>query len=169
MVFRFKFTCRVSRSKEIRSTYHSKYLKWNWFFFQNLSLRTERTISLTNCVDSSKCGIIRISFSDEILFHIFCSIRPIRFISSLTNILRIHVGFEVLTAVVMKSSIFWDITAELYLPPSLMLVCCLAYSSTLKTEVTCSSETSVHFQRSTQRYISEYKNLPPSKLVADAT
>jgi hypothetical protein len=45
-------------------------------------------------------------------------------------------GFEVLTAAVMKSSsIFWDITP------------CnsLTYSSTKKMEATCSSETSVDF------------------------
>jgi hypothetical protein len=32
---------------------------------------------------------------------------------------------------------------------------CLAYSSTLKMEATCSSETSVDFQRTTLRYISQ--------------
>jgi hypothetical protein len=37
-----------------------------------------------------------------------------------------------------------------------MLVCYLAYSSTLKME-TCSSETSIDFQRSTRRYIPEDK------------
>jgi hypothetical protein len=35
-----------------------------------------------------------------------------------------------------------------------MLVSCLTYS-TLKTEVTCSSETSTYFERTTQRYIPE--------------
>jgi hypothetical protein len=34
-----------------------------------------------------------------------------------------------------------------------MLVSCLAYSSTLKMEVSCYSKTSVDFQRTTQRYI----------------
>jgi hypothetical protein len=34
-----------------------------------------------------------------------------------------------------------------------MLVSCLAYSSTLKTEVTCSSETSGDFQMTIRRYI----------------
>jgi hypothetical protein len=37
-----------------------------------------------------------------------------------------------------------------------MLASCLAYSLTLKMEVTCFSETSVDFQRTTQRYIPEY-------------
>jgi hypothetical protein len=37
------------------------------------------------------------------------------------------------------------------------VVSCLAYSSTLKTEAICSSETSVDFQRTTRRYISEDK------------
>jgi hypothetical protein len=38
-----------------------------------------------------------------------------------------------------------------------MLVFCLAYSSTLKMEATCSAETSVHFQLTTRRYIEEDK------------
>jgi hypothetical protein len=41
------------------------------------------------------------------------------------------VGFEVLTAVVMKSSIFWDIT------PCSLLKASLAYSSTLTMEAIC--------------------------------
>jgi hypothetical protein len=38
---------------------------------------------------------------------------------------------------------------QLCLPPACTLVSCLSYSSTLKMEVTCSSETSVDFQRTT--------------------
>jgi hypothetical protein len=97
-------------------------------------------------------------------------------------------GFEVLTAVVMKSSVFWDIMLCNPLKINLrfggtyllriharwisqersqcknlvtststcfMLVSSLAYSSTLKLQVTCSSETSVDFQRATCRYIQE--------------
>jgi hypothetical protein len=37
----------------------------------------------------------------------------------------------------------------------LMLVSCLAYSSTLKMKVTCSSEMLVDFQQTTRRYISK--------------
>jgi hypothetical protein len=59
--------------------------------------------------------------------------------------------------VVMKSSVFWDVT--LCLPPDLMLVSYLAYSSTLKMEGTCSSETSVGFQRTTWRDIPEDRAL----------
>jgi hypothetical protein len=78
-----------------------------------------------------------------------------------------HVGSEVLTAVVMESSIFWDITpcsplkvrARLCLPPAFTPVSCLAYSSTLKMEAKCSSETSVDFQRTTRSYIPEYRTL----------
>jgi hypothetical protein len=50
----------------------------------------------------------------------------------------LHVEFEVLTAVVMKSSIFWDIMlcsplkVRLCLPLAFTLVSCLAYSLTLK-------------------------------------
>jgi hypothetical protein len=39
------------------------------------------------------------------------------------------------------------------------LVSCFAYSSTMKTEATCSSETSVDFQRTTQCYIAEDRTL----------
>jgi hypothetical protein len=48
-----------------------------------------------------------------------------------------NVGFGVLTAVVMKSTIVWDIT-----------LC-----SPLKMEAICSPQTSVDFQRTTRRYI----------------
>jgi hypothetical protein len=84
------------------------------------------------------------------------------------------VGFEVLTAVVMKSSVFWDITPCSLLKVNELLggtspssglnnkpikkqqldncfthVSCFAYSYTLKMEVTCSSKTSVNFQCTT--------------------
>jgi hypothetical protein len=100
-----------------------------------------------------------------------------------------HVGFEVLTAVVMKSTIFWDITLcsllnvnrrfrgiyhlhfqgrrisqtrnqhEALLATCFTLVSCLAYSWTLKMEVICSSETSVDIQWTTWRYIPEGSTL----------
>jgi hypothetical protein len=86
------------------------------------------------------------------------------------------VGFEVLTAVVMKSNIFWDITPcsplqvnrhfggtyrlHLFcLPSAFTLVSCSAYSSTLKIEAICSSETSVHFHRTIRRYVLEDSNV----------
>jgi hypothetical protein len=82
------------------------------------------------------------------------------------------VGFEILTAVVLKSSIFWDIIpcsplnvnqhfrgtcylrlqcrrenhAKLCLPRAFTVVYCLAYSSTLKMKERCPSETSGDFQ-----------------------
>jgi hypothetical protein len=85
------------------------------------------------------------------------------------------VGFEVLTAAVMKSSIFWNIMlcSLLKVSRSFGDMCCLylqsqrssqarnqlfscsAYSSTLKTEVTCSSKMSADFQQTTWRYIPE--------------
>jgi hypothetical protein len=91
----------------------------------------------------------------------------------------ITVGFEVLTAVLMKSTIFWDITpcsplkdnrhfegtCRLYLqralclPHAFTLVSCLACSSTLKMKATRSSQTSVDFQRTTRRYIPEDSTL----------
>jgi hypothetical protein len=42
---------------------------------------------------------------------------------------------------------------------SATMVYCLAFSSTLKMEATCSSETSVDFQRTTRRYIPEDRTL----------
>jgi hypothetical protein len=46
-------------------------------------------------------------------------------------------------------------SSELCLPLLYTLVYCSSYSSTLKMEATCSSRTSVHFQRTTWRYIPE--------------
>jgi hypothetical protein len=99
-------------------------------------------------------------------------------------------GFEVITAVIMKGSIFWYITpcsllkvnrrfGRTYLPffwieeeskkemimnltlldSISMLLSCLAYSSTLKMEATCYSETSVGSLRATRRYIPEHRTL----------
>jgi hypothetical protein len=82
-----------------------------------------------------------------------------------------YVGSEVLTAVVMKSTIFWDITPCSPLTvrrnmsptsachPAFTLVSCSAYSSILKMEATCSFETSVDFQQTTRRYILEDSTL----------
>jgi hypothetical protein len=93
-----------------------------------------------------------------------------------TGYLEQYVGFEVLTAVVMKSSVFWDLMpcSPLKVNQSFSGTCrhhlqgwrisqvrnqheagskqssaCLAYSLTLKMEVTCSSETLVDFQWTT--------------------
>jgi hypothetical protein len=63
-----------------------------------------------------------------------------------------YVGFEVLTAVVMKSTIFCFQRA--FTPVS-----CSAYSSALQMEVIYSSETSADFRRTTQRYIPEGSTL----------
>jgi hypothetical protein len=79
----------------------------------------------------------------------------------------------------MKSSILWDITrcspmklnrrfratycfhiqSRLRLVPAFTLICCWTYYSTLKMEAICSSETSVHFPRTTLRYIPEDSTL----------
>jgi hypothetical protein len=48
------------------------------------------------------------------------------------------------------------------------LASCLAYSWTLKIEVTCSSEMSVDFQRTTMRYILEVRNLLNSNVFSDS-
>jgi hypothetical protein len=62
-----------------------------------------------------------------------------------------YVGFEVFTAVVMKS-IIWDMTPRK--PPACSIVL-LNYSSTLKMEAIRSSETSGATQRTTRRHIPE--------------
>jgi hypothetical protein len=49
--------------------------------------------------------------------------------------------------------------AELCLPPAFTLVPCSAYSSTLKMEAICASETSIVFQRTTRRYNPEESTL----------
>jgi hypothetical protein len=64
-----------------------------------------------------------------------------------------ELGLEDLTAMVMKSSIFWNVM--LCLPPVFTWVSCLA--STLKMEATSSSETSVDFHWTTWCYIPEDK------------
>jgi hypothetical protein len=46
------------------------------------------------------------------------------------------------------------------------VVSCLAYSSTLKMEVTCYSEESVDFQVTTQRYIPENRNIRKYVLIS---
>jgi hypothetical protein len=49
--------------------------------------------------------------------------------------------------------------SRLCLPPAFTLVSCSAYSSTLKMEAICSSETSVDIQQPTWRYIPEDSTL----------
>jgi hypothetical protein len=97
-----------------------------------------------------------------------------------------YVGFEFLTAVAMKSTIFCDITpcsplkanrrSEEHIAsifrveyaeqdisvksglglPPAFMLVSCSAYSTLKMESVCSSETTVYFQRATRRYISEY-------------
>jgi hypothetical protein len=90
------------------------------------------------------------------------------------------VEFKVLTAVVMKSSIFWDIKlcsplivnrcygeiCRLHLQGRIIsqaafatffVVSYLAYSSTLTMEAICSSETPAGFQWTTRSYIPEHR------------
>jgi hypothetical protein len=61
----------------------------------------------------------------------------------------------------MKSSVYWDITPcsplkvnRLCVPPAFTLDSCSAYSSTLKMESICSSETSVDLPPTTRRHLS---------------
>jgi hypothetical protein len=75
-----------------------------------------------------------------------------------------YAGFEVLTEVDMNSSFFWDITpcSPLKFSRRFGRICrlhfqglayCMAYLSTIKIEMACSSETSDDFNRTTRRYI----------------
>jgi hypothetical protein len=94
---------------------------------------------------------------NEELHNLYCSPSIIKVIS---------VGFEVLTEVVLKSIIFWDImpcsplrvndVSEEHIasifrvekkPSDFTLVFCSAHFSTLKMEAICSSETSVISQK----------------------
>jgi hypothetical protein len=77
----------------------------------------------------------------------------IKYISGQRLFILLCVGFEFLTAVVIKRTIFLDIT------PAFALVSCSTYSSTLKMEAICYSETSVDFRQTTRRYIPENSTL----------
>jgi hypothetical protein len=71
--------------------------------------------------------------------------------------------FEILTEVVMKSLIFWDITpcSLVKLTAVFKHVSGLACSSTPKMEGTCSLETLADFQTNAPYYISEARTLHP--------
>jgi hypothetical protein len=77
---------------------------------------------------------------------------------------KLYVEFEVLTPVVMKSTLFWDITPCSPLKVGFHLqgrhilshfLLARLILSTLNMEAICSSETSVDSQRTTRRYIPE--------------
>jgi hypothetical protein len=72
-----------------------------------------------------------------------------------------YVGFEVFTAVVMKSTIFWDITpcSPLSWQATCLLDGLLNYSLTLEMEAMRSSETSGASQLTTRRHIPKYDTL----------
>jgi hypothetical protein len=84
------------------------------------------------------------------------------------------VGFEILTSVVMKRCLLaTDVSEEhvasifstqRFLVACFMLDSCLAYSSTLKNESKCFSETPVHFQLITCPYITEDRTLQGERL-----
>jgi hypothetical protein len=92
------------------------------------------------------------------------------------------VGFEILTAVVMKSIIFWDMTPcsslsfnqrfggtyHLHIQGQGNKFCLLVFAelipSTLKMEAVCFSETSVETQRTTVLHIPENDTLWSSDL-----
>jgi hypothetical protein len=57
------------------------------------------------------------------------------------------------------ASVFREKKIGKALPPALTLVFCLAYSTTLKMEATCSFETSVDFQRTTRLYTQKIERI----------
>jgi hypothetical protein len=67
----------------------------------------------------------------------------------------IYLVLEVISAVVMKSSVFWDIKQFSLVAGCYVLVWCIAYSLTLKMEAVCSSKTLVDFDRTAGLYIPE--------------
>jgi hypothetical protein len=74
--------------------------------------------------------------------------------------LKIHKLFCPLGGGTLKvNRYFWGICASICLSPACKLISCLGYSSDLKMGTTYSSETSVEFQRTTQRYILEDSKL----------
>jgi cytosine/uracil/thiamine/allantoin permease len=99
-------------------------------------------------------------------------------------------GVEVLTAVIMTSCIFWDITPctllksrdiseeyisstvrtknKLLLATCITLISWVAYFSALKMEATYFSRTSTDFQQITRRYIPEGRTLIWNVLFRDA-
>jgi hypothetical protein len=71
-----------------------------------------------------------------------------------------YVGFEAVAAVVMKSSVFWDIMPcslmkVVFLAACFILVSCLAYSLAWKTEAMCLSKKLADFQQTTWLFIPE--------------
>jgi hypothetical protein len=70
-----------------------------------------------------------------------------------------EIRFQALIAAVMKSCREVPFRRNISHAACSMLVSCLVYSLTLKIEETCSSETSVDFQRTKRRYIPEDRTL----------
>jgi hypothetical protein len=69
--------------------------------------------------------------------------------------LKINRRFEQTYLLLLHCGRINQTRTQLFLPLAFMLVYCSVYFSALKKEATCSSETSVAFQRTTRRYIPE--------------
>jgi hypothetical protein len=147
---------------------------------KDMTLEDNYSCAVSPCSSSSSSSPPLSSFHSSFLVVIGLPVLPL----PATNINN-FVGFEVLIALVMKSTIFWDITlcsplnlnqrfegiyclhlhgrrisrarnlSLLCLPLAFTLVTCSIYSSTLKMEAIYFSETSVDIQRTTRRYIPE--------------
>jgi hypothetical protein len=159
----------------------------SFHFLNKITVRTavcnHKIISTITIFINTLCLIPIVVYSDNPLKHSGNYTKTIRCLDIeellAYNLLtkRIYRGFKDFIAVVTKSSDFWDITPSsqskinrrfgvtcrfrLHALPATccMLISCLTYSSTLKMEVICYSETSVDFWRTTQRYIPKRSTL----------
>jgi hypothetical protein len=140
------------------------------------------TVQILNRVYVLLYATFSVTFGYCVCCHLTVNTATIYFTIMLTSFkLQLRsvnsVRFEILTAVVIKSSIFWDISScsllkvnrrfggtcrlhlqgrrisQALLATCFILVYCLDYSSTLKMEAKCSSETSFDIQRTTRRYV----------------
>jgi hypothetical protein len=140
-----------------------------FFFFLSLQIRQFHVrMNLRILVPASPLS----SYCFSSLFIILCSLLVFIFINSGSLTLSIRKIVIALTAVAiflthfsLKSTIFWDTCITPCSPlkvsegPAFTRVSCSAFSSTLKMEAICSSETSVDFQRTTRRYTPEDSTL----------
>jgi hypothetical protein len=155
------FRSQVSAVPEI-----SEMLKCSWAYLIDLHIRSSSFSSSVllnvHSIHTCLCIIISIRFYFHLSRGAVCPVQVI-FPDLLTVVVVVnstnyesHVGFEV-----TKSSVLWDITpcSRYFLATCFSLVSCLAYSSTLKMEAPCCSESSGYFQRTTRRYIPEVGTL----------
>jgi hypothetical protein len=127
-------TSEITIQTQFRNQMHARYA----------NMEAEKFPSAISCGQLYKINLY------ELLLNHWCRVEFLTYL----------VGFEVLTAVVMKSTI-WDITPCSPLSVNLFLHWFLAQLtfSILKMEAICSSEKSVDTQRTTRHYIPEDSTL----------